>query len=441
MSLLVKIRICGVLFLSTLVFNSCEEKGDFGLGSDDVAPIQFDVEDITLGTSLVWLDSIASSNTGRLMVGEHAESEFGVMRAKGFIGIDVNETSHPAVESLDESILDSTKINFRINYLYDTSTNNRLLNLRAYQIGESFKDTTYITRNELIQSSMLRASGDFQIDKFDSTYAVDVDETWANQIFEGIRSGDVTFDSEEAFSEFFPGFALRHEGSSQNIFGFGVGTTFEMVFYYTDPVGDGSGDLVNKTITMGSSGMPSFHNFTVDRSATDFSAVQETNVIYEAQSRLTVQAGAGMVTRLDLSDLKRFADENDGVIINLTEIKIGPIGDLPEGVFPPSILSLALTDERNTIIEDGTGFRTIQRDGANVLGNNNPSLDSPLQLRYDSETRTYTASMTTYVQAYLSDIFRRDEVFIYPANMITAVNGLAVNIEDIQVKIFYSQLR
>lgn len=436
MSLLVKTRIFGTLFLSALVFNSCEEKGDFGLGSDDVAPIQFDVENIAIGTSLVWLDSIPSSGIGRMMVGEHTGSEFGVMSGKGFIGIDVNESFHPDVEALEESILDSTRINFRINYLYDTSINSRELNFRAYQIGEAFKDTSYISSNELIQTNTLLASGDLQIDKFDSIFAVAVDVTWANQVFEGIRSGDITFDSQEAFNEFFPGFVLRHEGNSQNIFGLGTGSGFEMVFYYTDPAGDGTGDLVNKTITMGSTGMPNFHNFTVDRSATDFSIVQETNFIYEGQSRLTVQAGAGIVTRLDLSDLKRFTDENEGIIVNLSEIKIGPIGDLPDGVFPPPIMSLALTDERNTIIGDGAGFRAIQQDGANVL-----SQSTPLQLRFDTETRTYTASLTTYTQAYLSDIFRRNEVFIYPTSMATSINGLSVNIEDIQIKIFYSQLR
>ncbi|WP_176723334.1 DUF4270 family protein [Roseivirga misakiensis] len=427
-----KIRIYATLILGIVIFNSCEEKGEFGLGSDDVAPIEFDVEEISLGTSLVWLDSIPSSSTGRLMVGEHVGSEFGTMQAKAFIALDLNESTHP---TLEESVLDSTRINFRVSYLYDTASN-RELSLRAYQIGEEFKDTTYITRNELAQTNMLLASGDVMIDKFDSTYSIGVDETWSTQIFEGIRNGDVTFDTQDAFDDFFPGFVLRHEGASNNIFGLSIGATFEMVFYYSDPVGDGSGDVVNKTITMNSTGMPNFHNFTIDRSATDFSVVQETNVVYGGLSRLTVQSGAGVVTRLDLSDFQRFNSENDGVIVNLSEIKVGPIGDLPEGVFPPPVLFMALTDERNSIIPDGSGFRSIQRDGANVLSD-----DAPVQLIYNTDDRTYTASLTTYTQAYLSDIFRRNEVFLYPTNMSLSVNGLTVAVEDVQLKIFFSQLR
>ena len=77
MNLLAKIRIGGALILGLAIFNSCEEKGDFGLGSDDVAPIEFDVESISLSSGIVWLDSINSANLGRVFVGEHSGSGFG----------------------------------------------------------------------------------------------------------------------------------------------------------------------------------------------------------------------------------------------------------------------------------------------------------------------------------------------------------------------------
>lgn len=434
MNLLAKIRIYGALVLGLIIFNSCEEKGDFGLGSDDVAPIQFDSENISLNTSIVWLDSIRSHNLGRMFVGGHSGSEFGDLSATGFISVDLNESRHPTLTG--DAVFDSARINFSVNLLYDTSANNRQLNIRAYEIAEEFKDTVYITSSTLQQSNTLLASRDIQIEKFDSIYVMEVDQAWANQIFEGIRNGDATFDTQEAFDDFFPGFALKHEGASQNVFGISTGANFEMILYYSVPLDDGSGDLSNRTINMTSTGRTSFHNLTVDRSATDFSVVQETNIVYDAVPRLIVQAGAGIVTRLDLSDLERFTNENEGVIINLAEITIGPISDLPEGILPPPSLFLFLTDERNTTIRDGTVFRSIQEDGANVLGRN-----TPLRLNYDSESRTYSGSMTTFAQAYFSDIFRRNEFFLYPSNMNLGVDGFSIGIQDLQIKIFYSQLR
>lgn len=433
MNLLAKIRICGALALGLIIFNSCEESGDFGLGTDDVAPVQFNSENISISTSVLWLDSIRAYNLGRLLVGQHSGSDFGAMQAKGYIGLDLNENTHPTLTA--EANLDSVRLNFDVNYLYDTTASNRLLNIRAYQIGEEFKDTTYITTNSLQETNTLLASGDVQIDRFDSVYYMDVDMTWANQIFEGIRNDEATFNTQENFDVFFPGFVLKHEGAVQNVFGLGIGSSFELVFYYTVPSEDGS-ELVNRQITMPATGRPSFHNIDIDRSATDFSVVLDQQVEYDQLSKLVVQSGAGLVTKLDLSDLERFSDQNEGAIINLAEITIGPIGDLPEGVSPPPSLFVFITDERNTLIGDGTAFRAIQQDGANVIDRN-----SPLQLIYDSDARTYSGSMTTFTQAYFTNAFRRNEFFLYPIDMNLTLNGFTIDLADLQIKIFFSELR
>ena len=432
MNLLAKIRIGGALILGLAIFNSCEEKGDFGLGSDDVAPIEFDVESISLSSGIVWLDSINSANLGRVFVGEHSGSGFGDMTAKGYMGLDLNEASHPTLTADD--ILDSVKINFNINFLYDTSSANRSLSLRAYKIGESFPSDRYITRSELIQTNELIASGDLSIERFDSVYSVDVDLNWAQQVFDGIRDDNVTFDSQLGFNGFFPGFVFRHEGTSDNIFGITTGANFEVVFYYSVPLTDGN--TANRTITMTGAGQPTFHHLTSDRSATDFAVVQETGIEYDQVSRLVVQAGVGLVTKLDISDLERFANTNDNAIVNLAEVTFGPIGDLPKGLSPPSTLLLLLTDERNTVISDGGALRAIQEDGVNVI-----SQGFPLQLRYNETDRTYTSSITSYVRSYLNNTFRRNEVFIYPSNMNLSANGLTIGLDDLQIKIFYSRLR
>lgn len=432
MNLLAKVRICGALILSLTIFNSCEEKGDFGLGSDDVAPIEFTAEDISLSTGVVWLDSINSANLGRVFVGENTSSDFGEMTAKGYMALDLNETVHPTLTA--EDILDSVKINFSVNFLYDTSSSNRTLNLRAYKIGEAFPSDRYITRSELIQTNELIASGDILIDTFDSVYSANVDLNWAQQVFDGIRDDNVTFDTQLGFNGFFPGFVFRHEGASENIFGIATGTNFEVVFYYSVPLTGGI--ISNRTITMTGTGQPTFHHLTSDRSATEFAVVQETGVEYNQVSKLAVQSGVGLVTKLNLSDLERFAIANDDAIVNLAQMTLGPIGDLPQGVSPPSTLLLLLTDERNTVISDGGALRAIQEDGVNVISQN-----FPLQLRYNETDRTYSASVTSYVQSYLNNTFRRDEVFIYPSNMNLSANGLTLGLDDLQIKIFYSQLR
>ena len=60
-----------------LLFSSCEEKGSFGLGSEDVAPIEFSSADINVSSSVVLLDSIRSSGVGTLLVGRLQDENFG----------------------------------------------------------------------------------------------------------------------------------------------------------------------------------------------------------------------------------------------------------------------------------------------------------------------------------------------------------------------------
>ncbi len=437
MNLLAKIRMYGVLIMGLIIFNSCEESGNFGLGSDDISQVEFSSDDISISTGIVLLDSINSSNLGRVLIGEHQNSGFGSMSATGYVGLDLNETTHPIL--IAEDRFDSAKLNISINYLFDTTTLERGFSPRAYEISEPFPNSSsYNTETEFEQSSTLLASGDFQINTFDSTYALDVDDDWATLIFEGIRNNLSSFESQTGFEEFFSGFVFRHEGASQNVFGISAGEDFELVLYYSQPANDGSGTFRNREITLNNNGRASFYNLSVDRSSTDFSFVNEKHVAFDVANNAIVQSGSGLVTLLDLSDLQRFTNENsdNSIIINLSEITIGPIEELPNGISPPSSLSLLLTDERNTVIEDGTSARSIQRDGTNIL-----SSSSPLLLPYDAETRTYTGSITTFTQAYFSDVFRRERIFIYPNGINQSINGFTIDPDNIQIKIFYSQLR
>ncbi len=444
MNLLAKIRIYGVLMMGLIIFNSCEESGNFGLGSDDISQVEFSSDEIVIGTGIVWLDSINSSNLGRVLIGEHQNSGFGSMSATGYIGLDLNETTHPIL--IAEDRFDSAKLNININYLFDTTSLERVFSPRAYEIGEPFPNSSsYNTQTEFEQSSTLLASGDFQINTFDSTYALDVDNDWALLIFEGIRDNLSSFETQMGFEEFFQGFVFRHEGASQNVFGIAGGESFELVLYYSQPANDGSGTFRNREITLNNNGRSSFYNLSVDRSSTDFSFVDEKHVAFDVASKSVVQSGAGLVTVLDLSDLQRFTDENSdrSIIINLSEITIGPIEELPNGIAPPSTLALLITDERNTVIEDsrqataaGPSPRSIQRDGTNILASN-----APLQLNYNADTRTYTGSITTFTQAYFSDVFRRERIFIFPNGINQSINGFTIDPDNIQIKIFYSQLR
>ncbi len=434
MNLSAKIKSFGALLLGLLFFISCEELGSFGLGEEDIAPLEFFTTDLKATGGIVLIDSIISRGTGTILVGERNES-FGQMNAKAYSAffLELNDLLRP----FDDAILDSVKLNMNFNYKFEDTGLNQRINLKAYQVLKIFPDITYVTSSFLPVTDELIAEGEILIDELDSTFSLSVDADWANEVFEGLKDeDDPRFNDSDEFARWFPGLMFTSEDPVNNIFGFVPGESLEFRFYFSEPASDGSGLIENREIAITGDGSPHFYSLDVDRTNTQYSQVQDPEVEYPVQSDLLVHSGAGIVSKINLGELSDFAENNEGVIVNLVELTVGPINDLGSGVEPPESLLLYFTDDQNTLILDNNNIRGIQQDGVNVL-----SSTFPVRIIYDEETKSYTSSITSYVQNYYNDIFRRDFVFMYPSDMNSSANAFELSPDLINIKIFYSELR
>lgn len=433
MSLLVKIKNYGALLLLCLVIlNSCEEKGDFGIATDDVAPVEFITENIAVNSSMVQLDSVITAYQGRFMAGNLINSPWGNITSTGFIGINARTDVIPEFD--DDASYDSMRVEFTVNFLHDSSANNRDMQIELFDVTEEIVDTLYIGKNSLNYSSTLFASGAFDEIKIDSSYTIDANDQWGQEFFNGMTSGAAQFESQENFEDYFPGIAVRAFSQQGNIFGISPDVNFRILIYYSEPNEEGT-DIVQKSFEFNGFTMPYFFGVESDRSGSAFSAVIDANTAYDNTSVIGVNSGSGLVTKLDISNLAAFSDNIDGIIINSAELFVGEVNDTDEQYLPNSLI-LYLTDERNTRIRSGNSYRSIQRDGSNQLGNG-----SPVQLFYNIETKTYSASITSFVQDYYKDRFRRDEIFLYPTDMNSTFRGFTLDKSNVRLKIYYSLLQ
>lgn len=434
MNLSAKIKSFGALLLGLLFFVSCEELGSFGLGEDDIAPLEFFTTDLSATGGLVLIDSIVSRGTGTIMVGERS-APFGQMTAEAYSAFFLQLSG--LLRPKDEATLDSVKLNMNFNYKFEDTGLNQRISLEAYQVLKAFPDTNYVTSSFLPVGNELIAEGEILIDNLDSTFSLSVNPDWANEVFEGLKDeDDARFNDPDQFALWFPGLRFSSASPVDNIFGFAPGELLEFRFYFSELSSDGSGLIENREIAISGDGSPHFYNLDVDRSNTPYSQIQDPEVEYPAQSDLLVHSGAGIVSKINLSQLADFAENNEGVIVNLVELTIGPINDLGSGVSPPESLLLYFTDDQNTLITDRNSIRGIQQDGVNIL-----SSSFPVRINYDEETKSYNNSITSYVQNYYNDIFRRDFVFMYPSDMNSTANAFELSPELINIKIFYSELR
>lgn len=433
MNLSAKTKSFGALFLGLFFLFSCEELGPFGLGEEDIAPLEFLTTEIPTTGGIVLIDSIVTIGAGSILTGDRSMpfAEVSAIAHSAFY-YDQISLRRPS----DEAQLDSVKLNLRFNYIFESDDQGVALSLKAFQIDGEFPDTTYVTSSSLPISDVVIAQGDLVIDDLEETYSLAVDENWSNLVFDGLGDADnPLFGDLEFFRSFFPGLAFVSE-TPENVFGIIPGENLEIVFYYSEPAADGSGLTDNREFTLSGRLSPHFYSLDVDRSATPYSQVQEPAVEYTANDKLLVHSGAGVVTKVNISALREFSDQQPNSIVNLAEFEIGPIEELPNGVEPPEAISLFFTDDANIPIIDNGAFRGVQQDVAPLLGS-----QFPVRLTYDSSTRTYRNSITTYTQNYYNDILRRDFLFLYPRDMNNSVYGFEVSPENVKIKIFYSQLR
>lgn len=432
MSLLAKMKWMGALLMSLFLFNACEESGTFGLGEESITPVEFVLEDIDVKSSVVLLDSVVSSDVGRGLFGELNHPDFGQSVFTAYTGLSANTTLQPDIS--EDAVFDSLQISFQLGYIYDTTDSNRDLEISFTSIDEPYLDLNYINTDAFAKGMRTFGSGTVKINTLDSIYTIAGNKDWGREIFELVRAKDDKVTDQTNFRNFFPGFAIDAALGTQNMFGFNPGQNFQLSFFYNEPNEDNSERIV-RNFTMNGVNVPNSYSFEANRSGSSYSNVTEQNVEFDTPLK-GVQAGSGIVTKLDFSALETFVESKDKIIINLAELTVGPIEDIQDGTEPPSFLFLFITDETNTLIPSNRGFRAIQQDGSNPIGK-----DFPVQLFYNPETRTYSASITTFVQSYNRGDFRRNELFLYPSSMSVSFANLLVKPENIGFKIFFSEIR
>ncbi|WP_157716203.1 DUF4270 family protein [Roseivirga echinicomitans] len=428
-----KIKSIGALMLGLTLLFSCEKNGDFGFGSDDISPVEFSVETVGTSSSVVLLDSISSTNLGVGFIGNIDDPDFGKVKATSYAQMKLNVDDLNDIS--EEAILDSVKLSIKFGYLYKDFA--KTARLKVSLLSEQIKDTLHITTNSTAISNELVASGNILIDELDSVYTINVNIDFANELFELMRNGSPQVATQEAFESAFPGLAFQTEDNSSNAFGIVLEPESSMIdFYYSEVSSTGTVNVpATHKITIGE--LTHYYGLEFDRSGTALEGMATTNQEYSPSSGLRyIQAGAGIVTKINLSELQTFANLKPDVIVNTAQVSIGPIDEPVDGVTPPTRLLLLLTDSGNRVIRDGENFRAIQQDGSNPIGSG-----TALTLLYDEDSKTYTGSITSFIGYYFSDVFRRNQFFIAPSSINGELGNVVFRPEDFKLKVFYSELK
>jgi len=314
-------------------------------------------------TSTVQLDTFLTGNTGTVLLGRYHDNQLGTVSSSSYFQLSYSYPFQPTFQSYFDSMV--LVLFYNKTFSGDTT---QTLKLNGYQVLEDI-----IPRRVPIGSVQLSAFGNYngffsstqfahssspifsksvKLFPHRDTVTLRLPDSYGANWFRlaQIDSGNI-FSRPDIFSyAFFKGLYVAPDPSSTaSVAGFTT-SKLRLRIYYRKLV---NGLLRNTHYDFMVNGGFQFNNIQYDRSGTLLSSLQPNKSISTTLTNNTgyVQAGTGLVTRLDFPSVKSFFSNNHNVLLNAAYLTVSPEpGSFPLNLLPPSTLQLYATDQTNVPI-------------------------------------------------------------------------------------------
>ncbi|WP_324676248.1 DUF4270 family protein [Hymenobacter sp. GOD-10R] len=418
----------GSLLLAALI-TSCSEPG--AIGND--LPVTTDkvgityIDTFTVRTSTVQLDSIASSTSSTLMVGRYVDPRLGIVEARGFTQVGLNNSATPSATTSYDSLVLTLRTD---TYRYGDTT--RTQHLLVQRLQENFVDKTYYTLDALrYDETPLGQVGLTQAKEYTfrarpgaRTLRIRLTDDLGRELYQLARAGALT--SPDDLQARFKGLVLSpgatddaallrylisDASSSLNLYYHEAAASDPLV--YTFPLTTGSRH---------------FYRLRANRSATLLAPLTKPYQALSSSSTAAetyIQAGLGLYTRVDIPYINNLKELGGTLSVISAELTMeGVQGTESRYLAPPTTIALTLTDPSNR-----RGAIVTQLDGNAVTGVYNP-LDSStgsyprISPTTGLEVVNYKFQLTTYLQAVLNRSIQNTGLLLYPTTTAGVLRGV-----------------
>lgn len=418
-------------------------------------------EEFELPAEMVLMDSFNTTNQDVLVIGEEEDPFFGKTAATGYSRLYINTSiSKPGADAL----LDSAFFSLDVVGLNGTNLSQPKY-FSVHKLQENILDTTYYNFDALQYKDEAFASGEVVFgETTDSLVSLDVEDAFAEEIFNLLKEGNV-FNDIFSFRDYFPGVAIKGREGDDTSISVGLGAKTGLTVYYHN-----AGDTASKAYTISTQNSRNFSGIQNDRSGTPTEAITEYQKSYDVGSLVGMKSGLGMVIKLDTSPFDAFLDTLVGVTFNQVALEIGEIEDPVEGMVPISYFRAYFADASNHFLANPAGlYYTLQEANMpqvaiNSDSNKEPQVGAPASFIYMSDKRLYSQDISSYVNAvFRGDLARKDWI-LYGGNIVDkrrtilgtdpfapsrrtadpfvySLRQMKVDKSKIKVKVFYSKSR
>ncbi len=325
--LIVTMKLLVFIFCILALFVSCsnEDEVDFPtleVGQDftnsNVRIVSIDTFTVELSTYK--FDSIITSSTNRILIGQYNDQIFGTTRAENYL-----ELTPLDYTISDEAELDSIALVLNYDgYFYNDTTKVSSINVHLLKDEVRPDESVFYNTSTIPYEDLPVATVNYSPEPFDEdSLHISIPKIIGQSLFEKIREGEIN-DEEELRNEL-KGFALLPgQDDDASVIGFTIDNTKTYLrFFYRVPDEFGEDEQTFDLTVNTSESFPTYFNrIQSNTEGTLFEALtdQEINLSsVDTENRSYIQAGVGMLTRIQFPTIKKiFEIPGTGTILDAT---------------------------------------------------------------------------------------------------------------------------
>ena len=432
-----------MLFLLSLF--SCgtdTDTGEFTVGSDYLALSNkvILIDTVTVNMSTINFDSLATSNRGRILIGNYDDPVFGKVKSDSYFQLSADTYALNSVGSDTEStnyVFDSISMILKYDrYYYGDTTKVQTFNIHrlTQKVKPNTNDSNFYNNSTLTYSSESLGTISYKPrPKEKDSINIKMSKEFGEALFQKIKKREVSdFDS---FTEYLKGLVLVPENSnSSNIIGFSVSTSKVRLYYSKYQSDNEAASLIVDFSILDAT--KQFNSIALDKTGTIIQNLPASTgrlSSLQTNNQGFIQSGTGVACRIDFPNIKQFKNiSTNGAIVD-AELILKPVNNSYSEKYPlADSLTVYVGDNLNRI--SGT---LVNSAGTSVYGKLSQKSDE------FNENVGYSISVGNFLQKeMLKQSDSKSALILTLPGIAQSVNRLVLGDQKhlnnkIQLKIYY----
>lgn len=363
------------------------------------------LDSMTINTSTYQLLHMPSAGTGAMLVGKSAQAESGSVTSSSYFRVQLQTLINDIPAN---AVYDSVNLVVRPSmnkYFYGDTTKTQTISVHRVTEDIIMKDITnsidyyntpiYVTGPTIFNNQKFNFDasplGDKtflpSVNSLDSI-SIKLDQAFGQEIYDMVKANDFNVTTNEAFQQYLKGLVLVP--GNQNTAILGLNDTLQMNINYSYVGSDGFMKKGAKVITSSHKAFQ-YNNIEYDRTGTAYASINATDRELKSAAtngKVLIQAGAGLVAKINIPSLNDFMHE-ENLAINKVELIVETEGR-NYGYYPaPNAMMLLVANSSGVPISYiRAPFSTTIQQATFIPGN-----DSGVNGRYIFNLIDYTKNL------------------------------------------------